>query len=221
MATTLIQIQEGIAGFLDNTASAAPSTGAAWARRTGYINRAQQEWSEVFDWRNLYKEYNAVVSAPSGMTSYAMPADFRRPAGHPIRDGEKYSVITAFTKVDMVAGDRIAWVLGTPGSYTLVMRWNTVAAGLASLTVPYYSTPTALSTTGAISPCPDPEYLIAKAIAMELRSLVKDHESAGREDARADLILRRMIETENVPSYGTENRIIASDEKRGFIFGQD
>jgi len=221
MAVTLYDLQNTIASFLDSNPTNSSDGSQTWSRRQNYINRAQQQWAEVLDWRNLYKEYNALISTPSGTSTHALPSDFRKLAGHAIIGGLKFTDVYPYEKVDIGTASPITYVLGTPGSYNLIMRWAEAPESLSSITLPYYSTPANLTTQGSISPIPDPEYLTAKAIAFELRSLVKDHQRADVEDARAELILRNMMASENTPSFGNERRIKTQEERMGFTFGED
>jgi len=222
MATNLLEIQNRISAFLEANASAPSDGSMAWARRASYVNRAQQMWSEVLDWRNLYKEYNALASAPSGLSTHALPADFRKLAGQVVLGGLKFTDLPPYERIDVSSNDRISYLMGSPGSYNLILKWTESPDGLSSITVPYYYTPASLTTQGAISPIPDPEYLVAKAIGMELRSLTKDHDSANVEDARAEMILRNMIASENIPPFGSERgRIKTQEERMGFTFGED
>ena len=207
MADTLLTIQGKIAAFLDSNASAPSDGSLAWARRTSYVNRAQQMWSEAFDWQSLYKEYNAQVSAPSGNTTQSLPSDFRRLGGTPLINGLKLLDISPSERGDFGNTTRLAYVLGTPASYKLIVRWQESVDSLSSIMVPYFATPVSMTTAGAISPVPDPEYLVAKAVGMELRSLVKDHASADREDARAEMILRNMINSEVSAPMGSERTV--------------
>lgn len=224
----LTELQTRIASFLDTSSTVPTTTSKEYIRRTNYINRAQQEWSEVYDWRSLYNEYHELISAPSGTSTHSLPDGttptlpaFRKMAGHPIIDGDVFTDVSPFERPDISSSSRISYILGTPSLYKLVIRWAESPAGLVSMTLPYYSSPASLTTGTEISPCPDPEFLIAKAIAMELRSLVKDHERAEAEDARAELILKRMIETENTLSYGNTRTIKTPERKKGFVFGED
>lgn len=230
MSDTLLQLQEKLASFLDSAVSAPSECSKAWQRRQSYINRAQRVWAEVdgINWRNLYKEYHALVSAPSGVSSHSLPNGtthtlpaFRKMAGHVLLGGSKLTATDPFKKVDFTASSRYSYVLGTPTLYKLVVKWSNDSGSLVSLMVPYYFSPTSLTTPGAISPCPNPEYLVAKASAFELLSPNKEHPEGLKEDARAEIILQRMISAENVPSYGDERRIITEDEKRGFVWGRD
>ena|SRR3990167_2898161 len=221
MSMTLEDLQSRIATFLDPNPITPVEGGHSWVRRLGNINRAQQIWAEALDWRNLYKEYNALVSAPSGNTTHSLPSDFRKLAGNPIVGGLSYTDVYPYEKVNLSPTSRYTFTMGTPGSYNLIIHTESTPDSLSSLMVPYYYTPTSLTTSGAVSPIPDPEYLIAKAVGIELRSLVKDHASADKEDARAELILRNMISSENTPSFGNERRIKSQEELMGFHYGED
>jgi hypothetical protein len=210
-----------MSAFLDANPTNSSDGSQTWARRQNYLNRAQQMWAESLDWRTLYKEYSALISTPSGTSTHSLPSDYRKLAGHPVLSGTKFYDVEPFEKVDISTTSKITYILGTPGSYKLIVRWGETPDSLTSLMLPYYHTPPDLTTQGAISPIPDPEYLAAKAIGMELRSLVKDHTSADKEDARAELILKNMISTENTPSFGNERRIKTAEERMGFLFGID
>lgn len=221
MSLTLADLQARIGSFLDSNPSGPASSSLQWQRRQTFINQGIRIWSETRNWRSLYKEYNALVSAPSGVSTHALPSDFRKLDGNAIIGGYKFTDVFPHQKPDIAATSYITYLMGTPGAYSLIMKWDQGLDNLVSMTVPYYKVPVSLTTPGAVSEIPDPEFLVAKAQAMELRSLVKDHESANSEDARAELILRRMIDSENTLPYANDRTILTPEDRRGFRIGED
>ena len=80
---TLDDVESKVAAVLDqNEATSAIST-ADYSLRRAYINMAQREWAETYDWKGLYKESNSKISTSTGNASVAMPSDFRKLATYP------------------------------------------------------------------------------------------------------------------------------------------
>ena len=80
---TLDTVQSRIAAVLDKNELTSSVSSADYSLRQTYINMAQQEWAEAYDWRSLYRESNLRVSTSTGNASVALPNDFRKLAGFP------------------------------------------------------------------------------------------------------------------------------------------
>ena len=80
---SLDNIQGRIAAILDKNEDTADITAADYSLRREYINMAQHEWAETYDWRSLYRESNIRVSTSTGNASVVLPSDFRKLANFP------------------------------------------------------------------------------------------------------------------------------------------
>jgi len=68
---TLEEIQARIAALIDQDSQAPDQTSEDWLLRRRYVNMAQDEWGELYDWRVLYKEYNTMTSTPTSNITVA------------------------------------------------------------------------------------------------------------------------------------------------------
>src|SRR3990167_10320815 len=80
---TLDDLEGKVAAIADQDEATANISTAGYSLRRAYLNMAQREWAETYDWRSLYREYNMVVSTSTGNASIALPANFRKSAGTP------------------------------------------------------------------------------------------------------------------------------------------
>ncbi len=187
---------------------------------------AQQEWAEIYDWQTLYTQYRTNTSTSTGNASVGLPSDFRKLASFPHIAYESGSE-ALFTEIkpqdrgQYAATDKRVEVTGNPGDgYTMFIAGVTLASG-ASIMVPYFRSPTSLASPADISMVPNHDFLIKRVVAQIWEA---------REDARfqqakaeADLILRNMIEFENVFSQASDdNRVKSIEETRyDFRLGED
>lgn len=189
-----------------------------------YANMAQKEWSEVYNWPSLYKEYNTQTSNPSGNATIQLPADFRKLSGYPrlTADGtttNEYPEISPQVKGKYNSEDEYCYVLNSSGKYYLIVNPGTAVSG-ASIFVSYWRSPASLCSPADIIDCPNPDYMVQRIIAQVWES---------REDARfpqakaeAEKILSRLLEAEVTPSYAYDNRVLTQEEKSyDFKIGRD
>src|SRR3990167_8511929 len=80
---TLDDLEGKVAAIADQDEATANISAAVYSLRRAYLNMAQREWAETYDWRSLYREYNMVISTSTGNASVALPANFRKSAGFP------------------------------------------------------------------------------------------------------------------------------------------
>src|SRR3990167_1837474 len=78
---TLDDLEGKVAAIADQDEATANISSADYSLRRAYLNMAQREWAETYDWRSLYREYNMVISTSTGNASVALPANFRKSAG--------------------------------------------------------------------------------------------------------------------------------------------
>lgn len=209
MATSLQDIQNMIASEADQTATITAGT-SDWNLRLVYINWAQRDFSETYDWRCLLKEINTLTSQATGNATVALPWDFRKLASFPkiTWDG---STTDEFPEIDLTKSaqyadtDKYVTVQGNPrDNYCLVVHPPSLVSG-ASIYYPYYAVLPSLVSPANISSIPDAEYLVQKSLFYLYRARSDPRfQEAG---ARADAILARLIENEETRGEAYDNII--------------
>lgn len=222
---TVDEIQSRVAGFVDQDEATANISTADYSLRLKYLNMAQHEWAEIYDWKVLYNEYNMNVSTSTGNASVALPNDFRKLASYPniTYDGTNSSL---YAEVDpredgmYGATDKRVWVLGTPQEgYILRIFGSTLASG-SSVKVPYFRSPVSLASPANIADCPNADYLVKRTIALIWEA--REDSRFPQYKAEAERLLANLIEFENVPSSAMDDRIRTNEEKKyDFRLGQD
>lgn len=225
MATWNVQeMQDQMASELDQTASKTAGD-SDWNLRLNYLNRAQLDFSEAYDWPVLIKELYTQTSQITGNASITLPSDFRKLAGRPVvvDDGitaRSYDEIDITNKVNLLGTDYYIYITGNPrANYSMVVNPPSLVSG-ASIYVPYYSTLASLASPADLSNCPDPEFLVQKALYYVLKG--RDDPRFQEAGAKADLLLQRLLEREQVRSLAYDDRIKSRNEtKLNFRMGRD
>ncbi len=191
-----------------------------------YINMAQKEWAETYDWPSLYKEYNGLTTAlgtSAQAATITLPADFRKLAGFPkicdtTTTSFEYGQIDPEKKEMMVSDAHYCFLLKDGAANYLIVSPGTLPSG-ASYFLPYWRSPASLCSPADVIDCPNPDYLVSRIIAMIWES---------REDARfpqakveADKILARLLESEMAQGYAYDQRINTPEERKSFRIGRD
>ena len=221
MSINVTELQNRIASMTDQSSTAPTAGGDDWNLRLMYLNMAQQEAFELYDWRFLYKEYGTRTSTSTGNTSIAMPGDFRKLGSYPVVNGYQYRETRAQERTKLLSTDQSVYFLGNPGDdYTMVI--NGVLGSGASIVVPYYSSGNSLVSGNDISMIPDPNYLVYRSIALLWEAREDDRFPQAK--AKAEQILSRMLERENVFSEGANDasRVRTAEETQyGFRLGRN
>lgn len=213
---TLDDIESRVAAVADQDESTANISTADYSLRRMYINMAQREWAESYDWRSLYREYNMLVSTSTGNASIALPTDFRKSAGLPkiTFDGtttEIFQEVRAEERNTYSQNSRFVYFLGDQSAnYTMVINAGTVASG-ASVFVPYRASVASLVSPANVAMCPNPEYLVQRTLAY-----IWESRSDGRfpqAKAESDKLLQKMLEYEQTYGEGMIDSIRTADRK--------
>ena len=220
----LTDLQERIASVVDQS-DAAPTAGDdTWDLRLKYLSRAQNKWSQSYDWNALYKEVNTLTSQATSNTSITMPSDYLKLAGEPKAatsgtNEQAYPQVDPKTREQYSASDVYCYELGNPkDGYTIVLQPGSLISG-ASIFYNYYAHAGTLASPADVSMCPDPEYLVSEAIAQlwEAREDPRYPEMKSEADRR----LAQLIENENTPGKGFDNKAsMPEDVKYGFRWGR-
>lgn len=195
-----------------------------WLLRRSFINRAQQDWANRFDWPQLYTEVNSMTSTGSALASIALPANFKKLAGYPQfavggANGDQFSEVDAMERNRFSSTDKYCYVLGNATGYNLIVNPGTFSSG-TSLFYSYYRSPISLISGSDITECPDANYIVQQSLYYYFLS----QEDARFQDTRAEAerILATMLEEQTVRGVGYHNQVLNTDEtKWGFRWGRD
>lgn len=220
MSWSLLDFQNQIANEIDQSDTAPTQGDTDWNIRLNALNRSQIDWAEAYDWSVLKSVFNGIISTATANASIAIPSNFRKLDGYPVIGGTQYTPVDVTRNSIYTDSDKIANILGNERDGRVIyIPFGTLASG-ASVQFPYWTSPTSLSTATDISPCPDPTFLVQRALYYIYK---------GREDGRfpeakveADRILARMIENENTLGRAhSDNRVHNYNADRGFRIGRD
>lgn len=193
-----------------------------------FLNRAQIEWAEAYDWEELRKVYYPSIQGATNAT-ITLPADFRKLSAPilnysvGIQDGQPWEEVPADRlQFKNTQSDRFFVETGDPfnGHY---LQWYpaTMASG-ASIAIPYYSMPTSLASATQFPVMPDSEFLAQRVIAYVLESRsdprYQDEENKARER------LMNMVENASLMkfnSYVNPIRIMTTENRRSFRLGRN
>jgi len=186
-----------------------------------YINMAQREWAETYDWQSLYREYNTLTTTAgtdANGTTIALPSDFRKLAGFPkiMADGEttnEYGQIDPQKKEMMASDEHYCYILNN-GSSNYLFANGTIVSG-ASIFISYWKSPASLVSPADVVDCPNPDYLVQRTIAYIWES--REDSRFPEAKAEADKILARLLENENTQGYAYDQTIL-TPEKKSFSF---
>lgn len=195
-----------------------------------FINRAQIEWAETYDWEVLRtKYYPSLGISPASMASIGLPADFRKLSGPVVNystgvaGGESWPQIKPEDQLLYSPnGDKFFTVNGDPSNgYYLLWSPGTLTSG-ATVEIPYYSMPTSLVSATQYPVMPDSEFLVNRTVAyvLEARSdpRYQDQERKARER------LLQMVENQNLDKFNpyTGPIPVTTPERRNhFRFGRN
>ena len=222
---SLDNIQGRIAAILDKNEDTADITAADYSLRREYINMAQHEWAETYDWRSLYRESNIRVSTSTGNASVVLPSDFRKLANFPriTFDGvtsEYFPEIRPQEKYMYADTDRYITILGDQNvGFTMFVNAPTLASG-ASVFTPYYASPASLVSPANVVMCPNPEYLVQRTLAYVWESYSDPRFPQAKSEA--DKILQNMLSYEQVYGEGYNDSVKTQEQKyHNFRWGRN
>ena len=118
MANTLDNVIVKISAIVSQTTDVT-DTSDEYGLWRSYVNMAQNEWAETYDWQTLYKEYNGKTTTEGTDASSAtipLPTDFRKLAGFPkiTNTGtvtDEYPQIDPQKKTMMAAGEEYCFLI--------------------------------------------------------------------------------------------------------------
>lgn len=214
-----------MANELDLSDSAPTAGGDDWNIRLSYLNRAQFDLQEAYDWRWAQKIVNTRTSQATGNVTVTLPSDFRKLASSPriTWDGVTTENFTEVNLVDTnryLDTDRYIYVQGNPAdNYSFVINGATLASG-ASINYTYYAALASLASPANVSMAPDPTFLVQRALYYYLKS--RGDERFQEAKVTADQILQRLLEKENTRGDQFDDRIkLRTEGRMNFRIGRD
>ncbi len=195
---TLDDLQQQLAIELDLSDVSPAVTTTDWKIRKTAINRALIDWAESNDWRALLKTHNGKVTV-AGNATYPLPSNFRKIDGLPRITADGVNIIDFYVDTpsrDHRYGDsdNVVYIMGNDRDAKNMFIHTPSLVANATVSFTYFAAPTSLATTTDKTECPDPTFLLERALYYIYK---------GREDGRfleakfeADRILSRLIENE-------------------------
>lgn len=225
MSWTLNEFQQQLALELDRSATAPDSSSTDWSVRANALNRAQIDWQETYEWGVLLQVHNGRISTSTGNASYVLPSDFRKMDGLPkiMSDGitaYDFPVVPLSKNRRYVDSDKYANIIANATTSVLYIHSSALVSG-ASVQFSYYQSAPSLATGASVSVCPDPMFMLQRALYYIYRS---------REDARfpeakaeSDKVLARMVENEASlgRAYTDRSVSVGSETYPGWRIGRD
>ena len=226
---TVEQILKQIAATVNQAATAPTSGGTEYNLWLEFMNRAQAEWSDSFDWEETRKIFSPSVTGTSQAT-VALPKDFKNMAAAPrlyvtgnTTEGEEFPNVPVEDMGLYDKTDKYVYQLGNPSdSYSLMFHPATLASG-ASIVVQYFSTPTSLASPAEVPVMSDSQNLVDRSISYILEA--RSDPRFQQQEAKARERLLTMVENANLMKYSSYNNPQyvknAPLQKRGFRVGRD
>ncbi len=213
-------LQSQMAVELDRTVTAPAITSSDYLARRAVLDRANRDWAESYEWRSLLKVHNGLISTSTGNASYVLPADLKK-IDSPVSVGGLTSRLLIVNPTDngkYLDSDNFVNVLGGENSGQVMYIHASLSSG-TSIQFTYFSQVTALSTTTSVSPCPDPSFLVQRALYYIYKA--KEDGRFPEAKAESDRVLARMIENENSLGKGYVDRTFQVSTAGGFRIGID
>lgn len=212
MAKTTSELLQSIGAYVDQTTDL--PTDDELTSRIKYLDMAQNEWANSYEWDVLKYKYSVGASG----ASVALPTLFRK-LKSPVYDTASeyvYKEIPASDRYTMSTDDKYVYILGNgiDGKYLGI---NPVDASV-TLDFDYLSFPSSLATLTDQTTCPNPLFLEQRAIAYVLESRSDPRFPQVKADAQKTL--QDMVTDQDVPSGGRTNKIPSFVDGGRYIIGE-
>lgn len=224
---TVSTIFSNIAATVNQSPTPPADGGADFLLWLQFINRAQIEWAESYDWEELRKVYNPTISNASTAT-ITLPANFRKLSG-PVKyyDGsiaeglDWPQQIPEQISLNTVT-DRFFTLNGDP-SNGYFLQWNpaTLPSG-ASMSIPYFSMPTSLVSGTQYPVMPDTEFLVNRTVGYILEGRSDPRYQDQERKAREKLL--QMVENADLMRYNAytnKDYVKTTEVRKGFRIGRN
>lgn len=218
------EIQSRVAARVDQDEDTSAIATDDYSLRLKYINMAQTEWAEAYDWDVLYTEFNGNVSTSAGNASIVLPQNFRKLASFPeiVYDGTNTASFPAVDPLDdkqYGSTDKRVWIVGNPQDQYILRVFGTTLASGASYKVPYFKSVGSLVSPANIPMVPNADFLVQRTVAQVWES--REDPRFPQAKAEAQQLLANMLEFENVKNPVYDDRVKTQDETRyGLRWGE-
>lgn len=176
------------------------------------INQAQDDWANTdYNWPQLRKTLNTTLLV-SG-TSVGLPTDFRKLDGYPTFLGVEFPEV----RIEEIARFNETDAFVTIDYNQNYMSVNPARASTEAVAVRYYSRPTSLATTTAVSLCPSDNFLIYSATAKILFS--RDDGKYVEFESKSETLIQQMIGADVHEGEQLDTRVKSKQELKGFTLG--
>lgn len=180
-----------------------------WYQWLSWANEELHSYGEVHDWPELKSPITIQLSGTSG----ALPANFKKIAGFPVRDGNNvtevdYDLFNSYASSADVfrTGYNNGWFIETKKSGTTIV-------------IPIQSYPTSLATVTDSFNIRNPFYLVKR---LKIRVFKYRQDPIFTElETEADLLLNQMLENEFYKHSQYKGGATTPEEEAGFTLGVD
>lgn len=207
-----------IAAVIDQDTAAV--TGTDLLVRINLIDQAQREWAAAYQWKDLRYSFQPSFGL-SGYSS-ALPTNFKKLMS-PVYDvsvttNNEYQEINPSDRHLKDSTEKYVFVRGNQAQ-ALSLFINPPLLSGASLTLEYQAYPSSLATLADTVLCPNTQFLSYRVLSQIMAARSDDRFPQFK--AYADDQLSNMIEEEQAPSGGEDNRTQDYLTRSGFEIGLD
>lgn len=221
MARTLSDILSDVGAYVDQDTTLPTAGGTEETVRINFVGQALREWEDSYDWLQLRKI--GALSVGLSATSAALPANFKKlmsplyDMSQAVSTAREYVEVTADEQYSRSRSDKKIWTGGdeAQGYYVGSFGFTSGFSGVFE----YQAHPSSLATLTDTAVIPNSNYLVKRTIAYILEARTDSRFPEVKQDA--DRELQRMIEFEDTPSGGEDNRIKDWPRSTGFVIGEE
>lgn len=180
-----------------------------------FLNMAQGEWSDAYEFQVLRKVHFATM--PVSGTSVALPANFKGKFAGYIQVND--SLLPELDPVEgtFTSGDYVTW--GGNDSEGYYLNLSRALTSSASLAIPYHSRPTSYLSLTQVSICPDPNFEVARTAEMIL--LQRGQPEYVEFQNKGNVLLERLVANENTADVQKKREINTTFVRNNFTLGED
>lgn len=197
-------------------------TGTELGTQVSFVEQAQLDWENYTNWRILKGTDTPTVLL--SMTSIGLNTRFKKLLS-PVYDYStgldsptEYKEIPAEDRFRKLSTDKYVYAGGNDitGKYLVI---NPALASGASITFDWKSTASSLATTSDAITCPSKKFMIERTTFYVLEA--RSDQRFPIVESRSNTLLENLLEEEQTPSGGEDNRVPDWARKNNFRIGQD
>lgn len=227
MRKTVAEVLKQVASTVNQEASVPTAGSDEYNLWLEYLNRAQDEWAQAYDWESSRKHFWPGVTGVS-QASISLPEQFNKLAAPVLLYGGgrdkpiQYSYILDENEEMYAPTDTYVKLTGdNSAGKTLIFNPGTLVSG-ASLYIQYFANPSTLSSLTQYMAMDDPQYAVDRTIAYIFES--RSDPRFQIEESKATDRLLMMVENSNdakFNSYAAQSYIPSTLGRNSFRVGRD